>query len=83
MPLSIVFAVQGELDKSFSAIKYDYEAITNQFAEEETIKEVAAQIEDIESYEAWSVCNGKLQYTDGKLGNLFTFYSIKEALSFE
>lgn len=73
-----MFAIKGELNKSFSAVKYDYEAITNQYVTSKTVNEVAGNIEGVEICEDWSVCSGKLQYADGRLGNQYTLYGVPD-----
>lgn len=76
--ITCMIATQGELDRSFSSVKYDYEVTSNQQMSAEQVAEATNGISEIEEYENWGVCNGKIKYSDGNLGNGYNFYGVPQ-----
>ena len=73
--MTTMSASQNALLDNFNTMHYDYQVITTHSVDEKHLASAIENTDSIKNYESWGVCNGKIKYSDGQIGNLYTLYA--------
>ncbi|MFZ5989475.1 MAG: ABC transporter permease [Bacillota bacterium] len=68
-----IMSMSYTITKDLETFVYDYQINTSNRVDDEKLAQLVNEIPEIKEYENWGSSSGKVVYSDGQVGNLYTF----------